>query len=243
MPSQVDRLATAPPDWRCQAFTWVAPAATSMSRASRGVASRPTAPRRPGSAPSSVDQAAAAQRVVAGRGACRARRCRPSPRSSRGSRRAARTGEPVPAVAPSAGWRSKGSGAPPARSATRRSSGSVSASRRAMPSRKLAGGGGGVVRSMVTMSEPREVDGQPVAVTGRGRVEREQRRRRPRRRGAPGAASLARVRASSTRVVALRERVSMASLRRSTSTRWRGERLGRGVVLGGGGAEVAGALA
>ena len=60
-------------------------------------------------------------------------------------------------------------------SATWRSSGSVRARRRGSPSRKFAAGGVGVVRSMVTMSEPRQFDGQPVLVTGRRRDEGDER--------------------------------------------------------------------
>ena len=182
------------------------------------------------------DQPAAAQRVV---GVVeRAERVGVGGVLGRAAARAEATGQRSPRRRRRPRWAGGRRGAARRRPGRRRGAARAGSARGAGPCRRGSSpaGRGGVVRSMVTMSEPREVDGQPVAVTGGGRVEGHERRVGVVGRRAPRSV---RVRASSTSVVALRERSVDRLLEPVDLDEVRGERLGRGVVLGGGGAEVA----
>ena len=161
--------ATASPDWRCQERARTPAAATSMSTAVRGVASRPDGAdqcrrcRRP-----VAEQAAARRARTPGRAGSRRRRRTPRPRADVAAlaEPALERGRPAPGSD-----RSNGRGAPPACSATSRSSGRVRATRRGRPSSRPVGGGGGVLRSIVGSQRPGRFTVEPVLVSGRWRGE------------------------------------------------------------------------
>ena len=221
MPSAVASVATPRSDCRCQDFTCTPSTTTSKSTARSGVASSPMAPARPGSSRPSTSRPRRSSEAV---GLVQGGECGGVRRLLGAARASGRDG-PRAAWWSSVAAISKGSGAPPARSAARRSSGRVNGSRRGRPSRTEAGGAGGVPRSTLTITGPgarrraSPCDRTAVARTRPGPGPRGWRWGGRRRRPAELCSRATRVRASTTRDEARRSMPAMDSVSRSHSPR------------------------